>query len=106
MDATIEAINSQREIANEISEAISNPLGAGVEIDEVNASHLLNNKAIIIVFLYQDDLKQQLAEYEAEALSETLTGAGRVPIHSPTVPGGKVAVEREYYVLICNYPRC
>ena len=31
----MEAINSQREIANEISEAISNPVGAGIDIDEV-----------------------------------------------------------------------
>ena len=35
VDATIEAINAQREIANEISEAISNPMGAGIDIDEV-----------------------------------------------------------------------
>ena len=28
------AINEQREIANEISEAISNPLNAGIDLDE------------------------------------------------------------------------
>jgi charged multivesicular body protein 4A/B len=35
VDETMEAINAQREIANEISEAISNPVGAGIDIDEV-----------------------------------------------------------------------
>lgn len=29
------AINEQREVANEIAEAISNPLNAGIQIDEV-----------------------------------------------------------------------
>lgn len=29
------AINEQREIANEISEAISNPMNAGIDLDEV-----------------------------------------------------------------------
>ena len=29
------AINEQREIANEISEAISNPMNAGIDLDDV-----------------------------------------------------------------------
>lgn len=41
VDATIEAINAQREIANEISEAISNPMGAGLEIDDVSFLYAL-----------------------------------------------------------------
>lgn len=35
VDATMTAINEQRDLANEISEAISNPLNAGIQIDEV-----------------------------------------------------------------------
>ena len=35
VDATMEAIHEQRAIANEISEAISSPMGAGLEFDEV-----------------------------------------------------------------------
>ena len=31
----MDAINEQREIANEISEAISNPMGNTLELDEV-----------------------------------------------------------------------
>jgi hypothetical protein len=35
VDATMNSINEQREIANEISEAISNTGNLGLEIDEV-----------------------------------------------------------------------
>ncbi|KAF8591577.1 Snf7-domain-containing protein [Ramaria rubella] len=67
VDATMEAINAQREIANEISEAISNPVGAGIDIDE-------------------DELKQELADLESEELNDRLMGADRAPIHSPAGP--------------------
>ncbi|TFY79324.1 hypothetical protein EWM64_g4686 [Hericium alpestre] len=64
VDGTMSAINEQRELANEISEAISNPLYAGVDIDE-------------------DELKNELAELEQEDLNERLRGADRVPITTP-----------------------
>lgn len=35
VDATMAAVNEQRELANEVAEAISNPMNAGVELDEV-----------------------------------------------------------------------
>jgi len=35
VDATMTAINEQRDISNEISEAISSTTGLGLEIDEV-----------------------------------------------------------------------
>jgi hypothetical protein len=35
VDATMNAINDQREVANDISEAISNTANLGLEIDEV-----------------------------------------------------------------------
>jgi hypothetical protein len=37
VDATMSAINEQRDLANEISDMISNPLNAGFTIDEVRA---------------------------------------------------------------------
>jgi len=67
VDETMEAINAQREIANEISEAISNPVGAGIDIDE-------------------DELKQELADLESDELNDRLMGADRAPIHSPAGP--------------------
>lgn len=36
------AINEQREIANEISDAISNPLNAGIDLDEVGTLRDVN----------------------------------------------------------------
>ena len=35
VDATMAAITEQRELANEISEAISNPMNSGIDLDEV-----------------------------------------------------------------------
>jgi len=67
VDATMEAIHEQRAIATEISDAISSPMGAGLEYDE-------------------DELAAQLESMESEALSDALTGAGRAPIHSPAGP--------------------
>ncbi|KAI0321802.1 Snf7-domain-containing protein [Amylostereum chailletii] len=64
VDATMNAINEQRELANEISEAISNPQYAGIEVDE-------------------DDLKADLAELEQEDLNDRLMNADHVPIHTP-----------------------
>ncbi|KZS98030.1 Snf7-domain-containing protein [Sistotremastrum niveocremeum HHB9708] len=65
VDATMDQINEQRELANEISEAISNPLNAGIDLDE-------------------DELKDELAELEREELDERLMGAERAPVHSPS----------------------
>jgi len=66
VDATMSSINEQRDIANEISEAISNPLNAGLDLDE-------------------DMLKAELDELEQEQLDERLAGAEHVPVH--TLPG-------------------
>jgi len=67
VDATMASINEQREIANEISDAISNPLNAGIDLDE-------------------DELKNELAELEQDELNERLAGAERAPTTKlPTV---------------------
>ncbi|KAL5527577.1 SNF7 [Sanghuangporus baumii] len=60
VDATMSAINEQREIANEISEAISNPLNTGIDLDD-------------------EELKMELGELEQEVLNDRLAGADRAP---------------------------
>ena len=40
VDSTMASIIEQREIAKEISDAISNPLNAGLDLDEVRISFL------------------------------------------------------------------
>jgi charged multivesicular body protein 4 len=70
VDATMSAVNEQRELANEVAEAISNPMGS-IDVDE-------------------DELKEQLAELEQDELNERLAGADRAPIH---IPAGSVSVE-------------
>ncbi|KAG2146778.1 Snf7-domain-containing protein [Suillus clintonianus] len=69
VDSTMSKITEQREIANEIAEAISYP--TGTEADE-------------------DDLKAELAELEQETLDERLAGAEHVPLH---IPAGARRVE-------------
>ncbi|KAH7930100.1 vacuolar-sorting protein SNF7 [Leucogyrophana mollusca] len=62
VDETMQRIQEQRDIANEIADAISGPLTS--ELDE-------------------DDLKAELAELEQEQLDERLAGADHVPLHIP-----------------------
>jgi charged multivesicular body protein 4 len=74
VDATMTRIAEQREIANEVAEAISAP------IDQVD----------------EDELKDELAELEQEQLDERLAGAEHVPTHIPSgarEPPKKIAVE-------------
>jgi charged multivesicular body protein 4 len=71
VDATMAAVNEQRELANEVAEAISNPLSGNMDIDE-------------------DELKDELAELEQDQLNERLAGAEHAPIH---IPAGSARVE-------------
>ncbi|KAF8076332.1 Snf7-domain-containing protein [Lyophyllum atratum] len=64
VDATMAAVNEQRELANEIAEALANPLTSGVDLDE-------------------DELKAELEELEQDELNERLSGAERAPVHMP-----------------------
>ncbi|KAG9122466.1 ESCRT-III subunit protein snf7 [Ceratobasidium sp. 392] len=74
VDATMDQVREQMELTNEISEAISNPLGmTGVDVDE-------------------DELKEELAELEQEELNDRLMGADRVPVHTPAVTAGPSTV--------------
>jgi len=60
-------VAEQNEIANEISEAISNPIGFGQDIDE-------------------DDLLAELEEIEQEEINEKLLDIGSPSIDLPSVP--------------------
>ncbi|KAL1737734.1 hypothetical protein HDZ31DRAFT_70854 [Schizophyllum fasciatum] len=65
-------INEQRELANEVADAISNTANLGLDIDE-------------------DELAAELGELEQEQLDERLVGADHVPLHLP--PGAAKAQE-------------
>ncbi|OCF30580.1 vacuolar-sorting protein SNF7 [Kwoniella heveanensis CBS 569] len=69
VDATMDKIREQMDLTNEISDAISNPVGMGIVLDE-------------------DDLKEELEALEQEQLDDRLAGADRVPSHVPTSPVG------------------
>lgn len=82
-------IQENMAVANEISEAISNPMGTGLEIDDVRPLYM-----ILHVFTHknhldfqQAELKAELEELEQEQLDERLIGADHVPLHHP---GGTV----------------
>ncbi|KAJ4466544.1 Snf7-domain-containing protein [Lentinula aciculospora] len=64
VDATMNEVTAQREVAQEISDIISNPTPIGDPIDE-------------------DELLQELNDLEQEQLDERLRGAEHVPLHQP-----------------------
>jgi len=63
VDNTMDDIREQMDLANEISDAISQPLGNDI--------------------LDEDELLEQLAEMEQEELESTLLGTGPVPAKTP-----------------------
>jgi len=63
VDATMNKVQEQRELANDIAEVISNPIGF-LDIDD-------------------EQLKTELEELEQDELNERLMGADRAPIHTP-----------------------
>ncbi|KAJ7179943.1 vacuolar-sorting protein SNF7 [Mycena crocata] len=63
VDETMAQITEQREVANEITELISNPTGVDALGDE--------------------ELQAELSALEDEALTDRLMGADHVPIHMP-----------------------
>ncbi|CAK9781220.1 Snf7-domain-containing protein [Cutaneotrichosporon oleaginosum] len=67
VDETMDHIREQMELTNEISDAISNPVGMGVQLDE-------------------DDLQAELDALEQEELDSRLAGADHVPVHTPASP--------------------
>ncbi|KAG0144464.1 hypothetical protein CROQUDRAFT_624609 [Cronartium quercuum f. sp. fusiforme G11] len=79
VDATMDSIREQMDLTNEISDAISNPVGMGQELDE-------------------DEIKAELEELEQDELKNRLVGADSVPIHSPGQPiatSSRTAAQRQ-----------
>ncbi|KAF9058125.1 Snf7-domain-containing protein [Panaeolus papilionaceus] len=85
VDATMQQVNEQRELANEIGEVLSNPMyGSGMDLDE-------------------DELKAELEELEQDELNVRLSEADHAPVHLPPgtskvedksrTPAAKVAAE-------------
>ena len=60
VDATMASIQEQREIANEISDAISNPMNAGIDLDEVHELMLLicSNVLMYSCLIYRMSLRE------------------------------------------------
>jgi len=73
VDSTMDQIREQMELTEEISQAISNPLNIGIDLDD-------------------DELKDELAELEQEELNDRLMGADRAPVHTPAVTTGPSTV--------------
>ena len=67
VDNTMDSIREQMALTNEISEAISNPVGMGNELDE-------------------DELRNELQELEQDELHDRLVGAEASPAHHLASP--------------------
>lgn len=86
----MDSIREQMDLTNEISDAISNPVGMGNDIDEVSpgwphraASQLAFASLLTLLLGAQDELKNELEELEQDELNQRLVGADHVPVHSP-----------------------
>ncbi|GAA5895218.1 Snf7 family protein [Sporobolomyces salmoneus] len=77
VDATMDEVRNQLELTNEISQAISDPAGMGIDVDD-------------------QELADELAELEQDELNKRLAGAESAPIHSPAaaVPASKTPAQR------------
>ena len=67
VDNTMDSIREEMALTNEISEAISNPVGLGHELDE-------------------DELRNELQELEQDELHNRLVGAEAAPAHHISTP--------------------
>lgn len=90
VDGTMDSIREQMDLTNEISDAISNPVGMGHDLDEVSVHvhghqsvRLLPAHDLLLSLPIQDELKNELEELEQEELNERLVGAESAPSHVP-----------------------
>lgn len=100
VDQTMDSIREQMDLTNEISDAISNPVGMGNQVDEVCPFSIHMSWHELPLFTcwtsiarikeadIQDELKAELEALEQEELDDRLAGAERAPIHAPTSPVG------------------
>lgn len=88
------AVNEQRELANEVAEAISTGGYANADFDEVTPLHFHFAPSIVLILTItpQDELKRELEDLEQEELNDRLMGADHVPVHQPA----QKAAERKH----------
>lgn len=79
----MDSIREQMELTNEISDAISNPVGMGQEVRLISLSLPCSSPLTVLVQLDDEEIKKELEELEQEGLNERLVGAERVPATSP-----------------------
>ncbi|KAI8446648.1 Snf7-domain-containing protein [Phakopsora pachyrhizi] len=84
VDATMDSIREQMDLTNEISDAISNPVGMGQEPLQLD----------------EDEIKAELEELEQDELKSRLVGADSVPLHAPSqserpVAAGRTVAQRQ-----------
>lgn len=74
----MDEIREQMDLASEISEAISQPVGFGLDLDEVR-------EGIGLVYMDQEELNNELEALEQEELDSKLLEVG-APSGLPSVP--------------------
>jgi charged multivesicular body protein 4A/B len=83
VDATMAAVNEQRELANEIADTIATPLYT-TEIDDVCSFRAYSSSIITdLNFYFKEELKRELEDLEQDELNERLNQADHVPVHQP-----------------------
>ena len=83
VDATMAAVNEQRELANEIADTIATPLYT-TEIDDVCSSRAYSSSIVADLFyFFKEELKRELEDLEQDELNERLNEADHVPVHQP-----------------------
>jgi charged multivesicular body protein 4 len=114
VDKTMDEINEQTENMKQIQEALSTPIGAAADFDEVSVSiadfNSFNSKALAleivhkfssagaskIVGTFQDELEAELEELEGAELEEQLLQpATTAPAAPVQVPAGKKPVPQK-----------
>jgi len=93
VDATMDEVRNQLELTNEISQAISDPAGMGIDVRPSTAAPPRYRTVLTLAPLLQVDdqeLADELAELEQEELNKRLAGAEAAPLHAPSaaVPAG------------------
>ncbi|KAA8521312.1 hypothetical protein F0562_011985 [Nyssa sinensis] len=94
VDKTMDEINEQTENMKQIQEALSTPIGAAADFDEVHVFAIFDipfyaplKRIHLTVVLLQDELEAELEELEGAELEEQLlqpaTTAPAAPVHVP-----------------------
>ena len=84
-------IAEQQDVAREISEAISNPVAFGQDVDEVRRENALPLSVANGIFL-KDELERELEELQQEELDNELLGVPEVS-NLPSIPTAEPAAK-------------